>query len=175
MSAAVTSILIAAATRVGAPVVKSLLEKYIGGAAADIGGTIIDTIAGNAGVAPADLPGLSADDLDAAVKATEDQTPDILVQWNVQQAQAIALQKAEMDKGEAAWTWAWRPAWMWFLGFLWLFRFVAVPIVDASVSSSIAETLPLDSLFWVTTVFSGFYMGGHTVKDGLSKFLGRAR
>ena len=173
MSAVVTSVLIAAATRVGAPVVKSLLEMYVGGAAADIGGTIIDAIAGNAGVAPNDLPGLPAEKLDAAVKATEGQTPDLIVAWNVQQAQAIALQRAEMDKSEAAWTWAWRPAWMWFLGFLWLFRFVLVPVTDAALSSSMAEALPLDALFWVTTVFSGFYMGGHTLKDGLSKWLGR--
>lgn len=173
MGALLAPILIDAATRVGAPVVKDLLEKYLGGTAADIGGTIIDTIAGHAGVTPADLPDLSADKVDAAVKATEQQTSELLIQWNVQQRQAIELMRAEMDKGEATWTWAWRPAWMWFLGFLWLFRFVAVPAVDAALGSSIAVGLPFDTLFWLTATFAGFYMGGHTVKDGLSKWMGR--
>lgn len=173
MSATLTTILIAAAARVGAPLVKALLEKHVGGVAGEIGGTVIDAIAQNAGVSPAELPHLRSEEIDAAVRATEAAAPDILVQWNVQQAQAIALQKAEMDKNEATWTWAWRPAWMWFLGFLWAFRAVVVPVVDAGLGSDMAAALPLDALFWLTAVFSGFYMGGHTVKDGLAKWVGR--
>lgn len=178
MSVVLSSILIAAAARVGAPLVKAVLEKHVGGVAGEIGGSIIDTIAANAGVPPAGLPQLSSEDLDAAVRATEAQAPELVAQWNVQQAQAIALQKTEMDKNEAAWTWAWRPAWMWFLGFLWLFRAVVVPVIDVSIGSDMAAALPLDALFWLTTVFSGFYMGGHTIKDGMSKlgakWMGRA-
>lgn len=178
MSAALASILVAAAARVGAPLVKTLLEKHVGGPAGkiagEIGSTIIDTIAANAGVPPASLPQLPPDDLDAAVRATEAQAPELVAQWNIQQAQAIALQKAEMDKNEAVWTWGWRPAWMWFLGFLWLFRAVMVPVVDVSIGSDMAAALPLDALFWLTTVFSGFYMGGHTIKSGLEKWVGRA-
>lgn len=178
MSAVLSSILIAAAARVGAPLVKTLLEKHVGGVAGEIageiGGTIIDTIAANAGVASTELPQLPPGDLDAAIRATEAQAPELVAQWNIQQAQAIALQRAEMDKNEAAWTWAWRPAWMWFLGFLWLFRAVLVPVVDVSIGSNMAAALPLDALFWLTTVFSGFYMGGHTLKSGLEKWVGRA-
>ncbi len=173
MSATLTTILIAAAARVGAPLVKTLLEKHFGGIAGEIGGTIIETIAANAGVSPGELSQLPAEELDAAVRVTEDQAPELVAQWNIQQAQAIALQKAEMDKGEATWTWAWRPAWMWFLGLLWAFRAIAVPVVDASVGSDMAAALPLDALFWLTTVFSGFYMGGHTLKDAMTKWLGR--
>lgn len=174
MSAVLSSILIAAAARVGAPLVKALLEKHVGGVAGEIGGTIIDSIAANAGVTPAELPQLASRDLDAAVILTEEIAPELVAQWNIQQAQAISLQKAEMDKSEAAWTWAWRPAWMWFLGFLWLFRAVVIPVIDVSIGSDMAAALPLDALFWLTATFSGFYMGGHTIKDGLSKWLGRA-
>lgn len=174
MSATLASILVAAAARVGAPLIKTLLEKHVGGVAGEIGGTIIETIAANAGVSPAELPQLPDEQLDAAVRVTEDQAPELVAQWNIQQAQAIALQKAEMDKGEATWTWAWRPAWMWFLGLLWFFRAIVVPVVDAGLGSSMAAALPLDALFWLTTVFSGFYMGGHTLKDAMTKWLGRA-
>ncbi|HEV2501623.1 MAG TPA: hypothetical protein VGV39_01020 [Mesorhizobium sp.] len=168
------SILVEAATRVGAPLVKSLLERFLGDDAAEVGGVVIDTVAKKLGVQPDEIAEQPPEKIDAAIKETESLAPDLLIQWNVQQAQAIALQKAEMDKvGEPTWTWAWRPAWMWFLGGLWLFRFVIVPTVDAGTGSSMATALPFDTLFWLTATFSGFYMGGHTLKDGLAKWLGR--
>lgn len=173
MDPVVGSILIEAATRVGAPLVKSLLERFLGDDAAEVGGVVIDTVAKKLGVPVNEIGDQPADKVDAAVRETESQVPEILTQWNIQQAQAIALQKAEMDKGEPTWTWAWRPAWMWFLGFLWLFRFVLVPTVDAGVGSSMAATLPFDTLFWLTATFAGFYMGGHTLKDTMTKWLGR--
>ena len=174
MDPVIGTILIEAATRVGAPLVKSLLERFLGDGAAEVGGLVIDTGAEKLGVPPAQIPDQPAEKIDAAVKEVEGQAPDILVQWNVQQAQAIALQKAEMDKvGEPTWMWAWRPAWMWFLGFLWLFRFVVVPTVDAGAGSTMATQLPFDTLFWLTATFAGFYMGGHTLKDTMTKWLGR--
>lgn len=176
MDPVVGSILIEAATRVGAPLVKSILGSFLGDDAAEVGGVVIDTVAKKLGVQPAEIPDQPPEKIDAAVKETESQAPELLVQWNVQQAQAIALQKAEMDKvGEPTWTWAWRPAWMWFLGFLWLYRFVIVPTVDAAVGSSMGSSLPFDTLFWLTGTFAAFYMGGHTLKDGLAKWLGRSQ
>lgn len=173
MDPIVGTLLLDVARRVGAPILKGVLECHIGGAAGEIGGTIIDAVAERIGVSPADLPGHDPEVLERAVREVEAAAPEILVQWNVQQAQSIALQKAEMDKGEAAWTWAWRPAWMWFLGFLWLFRIVLVPIVDAGLGSAIASAVPLDALSWLTTLFAGLYMGGHTVKDAMAKWMGR--
>ena len=139
MSSLVTSILVGAATKVGAPIVKSLLEKHVGGIAGDVGGMVIDTIAERVGVAPDELPSQDPKVIENAVRDVEAVAPELIVQWNVQQAQAIELQRAEMDKaGDAWWTWAWRPAWMWFLGFLFLFRLVMVPVTDAMLGSDIA-------------------------------------
>lgn len=173
MSTVLASILIEAATRVGAPIVKQLLEQHVGGTAGEIGGMIIDAIAGNAGVAPDALPSLPAKDLEAAVAAVEAETPHLVAAWVDQQREANRLMLAELDRSESWWTWAWRPAWMWFLGFLFLFRLVLVPIADAILGSDIAAAVDLSTMMTLTAWFMGLYMGGHTLKDALTKWTGR--
>lgn len=165
MNTVLASILIEAATRVGAPIVKQLLEKHLGGAAGEIGGMVIDAIAGKAGVQPGDLPSVPAKELEAAVAATEAETPQLVATWVEQQREANRLMLAEMDKSDAWWTWAWRPAWMWFLGFLFLFRLVLVPIADAALGSDIAASVDISTMMTLTAWFMGLYMGGHTLKD----------
>lgn len=173
MSAILASILIDVAARVGAPIVKSLLEKHVGGAAGEIGGMVIDAIAGKVGVAPDKLQNQDPKILETAVRDVEAAAPDLIVAWNVQQRQAIELMRAEMDKSPSWWMWAWRPAWMWFLGFLFLFRLVLVPLADAVFGSSIAGGVDLSTMMTLTAWFMGLYMGGHTVKDALAKWAER--
>lgn len=169
MDPVVGSILISAAGRVGAPLIKSILERTLGGTAGEIGGAIVDVIAGRLGVAPDELSKQNADQIDQAVRDTEATAPDLVLQWAVKQQElSNQLQLAEMNKaGEPTWTWAWRPAWMWFLAFLFLFRLVAVPIVDAATGSDIAGKVDISALLTLTTWFIGLYMGGHTVKSGV--------
>jgi hypothetical protein len=174
MSAILASILIDVAARVGAPIVKSLLEKHVGGAAGEIGGMVIDAIAGKAGVTPDKLQNQDPKILETAVRDVEAAAPDLIVAWNVQQRQAIELMRAEMGNGRSWWMWAWRPAWMWFLGFLFLFRLVLVPVTDAILGSSIAAGVDLSTMMTLTAWFMGLYMGGHTVKDALAKWAERS-
>jgi hypothetical protein len=174
MTTVLASILIKAATKVGAPIVKQLLEKQLGGAAGEIGGVIIDAIAGKAGVPADDLPSGPAKELEAAVAATEAETPRLVATWVEQQREANRLMLAELDKSESWWTWAWRPAWMWFLGFLFLFRLVLVPIADAALGSDIAASVDLSTMMTLTAWFMGLYMGGHTLKDLAVKWAGRS-
>ena len=174
MSAILASILIDVAAKVGAPIVKSLLEKHVGGPIGDIGGMVIDAIAGRAGVPPDDLRSVPTKDLEAAVAATEADAPQLVAAWVGQQREANRLMLAEMSKGRPWWTWGWRPAWMWFLGFLFLFRLVLVPVTDAILGSSIAATVDLSTMMTLTAWFMGLYMGGHTVKDALTKWAERS-
>jgi hypothetical protein len=81
---------------------------------------------------------------------------------------------AELDKSESWWTWAWRPAWMWFLGFLFLFRLVLVPITDTALGSDIAASVDLSTMMTLTAWFMGLYMGGHTLKDLAVKWTARS-
>lgn len=178
MSALVATILLEVAGRVGAPIVKSLLEEFVGGKAADIGGTIIDTIAEKAGVAPEKLPDVPATQLEQAIVATESQMPEILVQWNIQQKQAIDLQRAEMDKGGPTWTWSWRPAGMWMFHGLVAWYCVVAPLLNlimglVGTSASIEMIVDVVSFLSLYVTFIGLYMGGHTAKDMMSKWIGR--
>ncbi len=63
---------------------------------------------------------------------------------------------------------------MWFLGFLFLFRLVLVPVTDAILGSSIAVTVDLSTMMTLTAWFMGLYMGGHTVKDLAAKWAERS-
>lgn len=161
-------ILIEAAGRVGAPIVKGMLEKYVGGKAGEIGGEIIDVIAGKAGVPPADLPSLPADELGAAVQAAEPVAAELVLAEVEQQREANRLMLAEMDKEGGTWTWAWRPAWMWLLGFLWTYALVLRPLVNAAVGAAI-EAVDVSMLMTLTGAYLALYMGGHTAKRIMSK------
>ncbi|WP_157928842.1 3TM-type holin [Pararhizobium haloflavum] len=173
MSPVLASMLIEVAAKVGAPIVRQLLETRVGGMAGEMGGMIIDTIAKKAGVAPDDLPSLPAEDLEIAVAAAEAETPQLVAAWVEQQREANRLMLAELGRSESWWTWAWRPAWMWFLGFLFLFRLVLVPTLDAAIGSDIAADIDLSTMMTLTAWFMGLYMGGHTVKQALNQFAGR--
>lgn len=159
---ALAAILIGVAGKVGAPIVKELLERHVGGAGAAIGGAVIDAIAGKAGVAPDALPGLPSDQLEAAVRAAEADTPELISAWARQQELANELMRTEMDKGPVL-SWAWRPLTMWLIGFLWLWSLVAVPVVNATLRGSVP--IYLDELVWLTTAYMALYMGGHTAKE----------
>jgi hypothetical protein len=170
METVIAGALIEVAARVGAPVVKDLLQKYLGGTAAEIGGAVIDMVAEKAGVAPADLPGLPADQLGAAVQAAEAATPELLVQWNVQQQQAIALMKAEMDKGGPTWTWAWRPAGMWIFILMFAWYVVGLPVLNlilglVGAGERLGLVIDVGTLTTMFMFFSGFYMGGHMAES----------
>lgn len=174
METVIAGVLIEAAAKVGAPVVKSLLEKYVGGTAGEIGGTIIDMVAEKAGVEPAALPNLPADQLGAAVQAAEAETPELLIQWNVQQRQTIDLMKAEMDKGGPTWTWAWRPAGMWIFILMFAWYVVGLPLLNLilgliGASERLGLVIDVGTLTTMFMFFSGFYMGGHMVQDVFGK------
>lgn len=166
------SILAGVAAKVGAPIVKGLLEKHLGGEASDIAGSVIDAIAEKAGVSPAELPDVPATQLEAAVVAVEAEAPELVLAWNEQQRLANALQLAEMEKaGEATWTWAWRPAWMWLLAFIWFYALVLRPIVNAAVGASI-EAVDVSMLMTLTGMYLALYMGGNTAIRTVEKWKG---
>lgn len=48
-----------------------------------------------------------------------------------------------------------------------LWRIVVVPATDAAIGSAMAAAIDIATLAWLTTLFAGFYMGGHTIKAGL--------
>lgn len=163
---AIASILIGVAAKVGAPIVKGILEQHVGGAASDIGGAVIDAIAGKAGVPPEQLEHLPPAVLENAVASIEHETPELLLAHIEQQKETNKLMLAEMQ-GESAFGWMWRPAGMWLMlacvGWLMFVR----PLLNAALwgmGSTIQIEVGLDiaTFLGIFTVYTSLYMGGHT-------------
>lgn len=163
---ALASILIGSAVRVGAPVVKRLIEENLGKTAGSVAETVIEAIAGEAGVAVSELPGLPAPQIDRAVRAVEAEIPELITAYVAQQREANRLMLAEMDQG-GWWTWAWRPATMWIIAGLWIWSLVLVPLVNAIAGAAVP--LFLGELTFLTGIYLGLYMGGHTAKEIAAK------
>jgi hypothetical protein len=160
MSAVLAGILIDVAAKVGAPIVKSILEKHVSGEAAEIGKTVIDTIAEKACVAPEDIPTASPEVLANAVQQVEAETPDIILAHVQSQKLSTDLQTAEMQT-EEWWAWAWRPAGMWLMLICIAWYIMGRPILQRIVGPLPSE-VAFSDFVTVFITFTGFYMGGHT-------------
>jgi hypothetical protein len=164
---ALTSILIGAAAKVGAPLVKRILQDKLGGAAGELGGVIIDAIAGKAGVPTGELEALPAPQLESAVEAVEAETPEIIAAWNAQQAETNRLMLAEMQK-ETAFGWLWRPAGMWLMLGIVAWYIVILPLLNTALSAvgarqGVLMIVSFSEFMPVFMAFVGFYMGGNTL------------
>ena len=162
LGGAIGAILLEKAGKAAGPLVKKILAGEVGNG--QLLETLIDSIAGEAGVSRDKLPELPADQLGDALKRFEPASADMLQQWVAGQSLMQADLAGERDKAEHWFGWAWRPGWMWLLGFLWTWGLVVRPLVNAAFDASI-ETLDLSVLTMLTTVYVGLYMGGHTVKE----------
>ncbi|KPF47059.1 3TM-type holin [Rhizobium sp. AAP43] len=171
----VASILIDVAAKVGAPMVKSILEKHVGGVAGSVGGAVIDAIAGQAGVSPQDLPKLPELQLEAAIGAVE-ASPEIILAYTRGQELSNELMLAEMNS-ESRFGWMWRPAGMWLMLFLTAWFAFLRPVVNAALWSAgtaiqIEIGLDLATFLGIFTIYTGLYMGGHTVMKAVAKAKG---
>lgn len=163
----IATILAGVAAKAGAPIIKGILEAAAPGPVSEIGGKIIDAIAGQAGVDPGGLEGLSKTDpgrLEAAVSATEAAMPELIALWETGVQGQFALLQAETKKGglESAWRWGW----MYLLGFFWLFLAVLVPVANLVLPEpGIRLIVPPAEMLTLTSWFIALYMGGHTLKE----------
>jgi Holin of 3TMs, for gene-transfer release len=170
---AITSIVIGVAAKVGAPIVKGILEKQLGGTAGEIGGTIIDAIAAQAGVTPDQIPSLPPADIEEAVIEVEQRTPELILAQVEQQKEANRLMLAEMNK-DTAFGWMWRPAGMWLM-LLCIAWFVMLrPLLNAllwSMGTGVQIEVGLDvaTFLGIFTIYTGLYMGGNTVIRAVQK------
>ncbi|SMH42273.1 3TM-type holin [Mesorhizobium australicum] len=167
------TILIGVATKIGAPLVKKVLQDRVGGKAGEVGGAIIDAIAGKAEVSAPELPDVPQKKLEEAVRAVEAEAPEIIAAYVEQQREQNRLQLAEMETGET-WTWAWRPAGMWTFNVLIVWYVALVPVVNlvlqlCGATASLVLIVDVGTFFSLYLTFTSFYMGGHTAKDFFGK------
>lgn len=163
MSALLTSLIVDAAAKIGAPLIRDVLGQKFGKTGSVVADAVIGVIADKAGVEPAALPSCPPDKLDEAILAAEYDVPAIIEASVKQQAEANRLMLAEMDKG-STWTWAWRPAFMWAILVFWTWVLVVIPFLNAV--AGLAISLPyMDQLLTISLAYIGLYMGGHTAKE----------
>ena len=162
------TILLEAAGKIAAPVIKKILADKIGGAGGDLAGKVIDVIAEKAGVPPEQLP--TAPNLPDAIAAAEPEAVELLAAHVESQRLMNETLKAEMDKDGPLWTWAWRPAGMWlFLGLV-LYYAVIVPLVNSAMLTPLSMVLDVTSFGTLALTYWGLYMGGHTAKAAVESW-----
>lgn len=169
----IASILVGVAAKVGAPIVKGLLEQHLGGTASHVGGAVIDAIAERAGVPVDKLPDLPEHELEEAVKIVEAESPQLINALLESQREANKLMLAEMQK-ESAFGWMWRPAGMWLMLACVAWIMFIRPMTNAILSAwapglQIELGMDLANFFGIFTIYTGFYMGGNTILRGLKK------
>lgn len=163
------SALVNIALQAGMPIVEKLLSKRIGDEGGKLATQVIQTIAERAGTTPDQIeafaettPGRVID----AMREVERAAPELIAAYDRDLQLQLAALAAEQD--DPAWMRAWRPGWMYLLGFLWLWNLVILHVANA-VWKIALPPLPTTDLLALTGLFLSLYMGGHTVLRALGK------
>ena len=167
------SLLATIALQAGLPIIGKVLSRHLGDSAGQLLTQVVAAIAEAAKVEPEDLdevaennPGLVID----AMREVERKSPEMMALYAADaQLQLAALQA---DQERANWVSAWRPLGMYFIMFLWLWN--AVLLHSANAIWKIAlPVIPWDVLMGLSALYFSLYMGGHTVKDVVAKWVGK--
>ena len=102
----------------------------------------------------------------------------ILARAKLQEAENAELSLVNeqlRDQAKGPWFgWAWRPAGMWGVGFLWLWAIVILHLLNAIMKWAIPQP-DLTVLLSLTGLYCTLYMGGHTFKDFVAKKWGGSK
>jgi hypothetical protein len=157
------------ALHAGLPIVEKVLSRRLGDAKGQLATEVVRKIAEAAGVTPASLetmaevePGRVID----AMRSVEKASPEIMALYAADAQLQLAALAAE--KGDPGWMRAWRPGWMYLLGFLWLWNLVILHIANAIWKIALPPQ-DIGTLLALTGLFLSLYMGGHTVLRALGK------
>ena len=162
------------ALKAGFPLVQKILSGRIGDTDGRLAADVVEAIAARAGVTPAELdqveetaPGRVIEAM-RVVEATV--APEkIALAMNEAEAQLLMFQA---EQAGPAWVSAWRPAGMYMLGFLWLWNAVILHVANAFWRIALPP-MPFEQLIQLSGLYMGLYMGGHTVKDVVQKWVGK--
>ena len=161
---------------VGAPFLKKIVEGSLPAPWNSVGGAAIDILAERLGASEASPDAIvaryEADPKTAGsiIQELEASPGDILASIE-QQKHTNALLLAEMK--EPLWTWAWRPLAMYGIGVLWFWNLIVLHLLNWFWKSQLPQA-DLWVLFQLNLAYMALYMGGHTLKDFISKKWGAA-
>lgn len=157
--------LTALAVEIGVPLLGRILSRRIGAGNVQLITDVVGAVANRLGVSPQEADAMVETDRPRVVDALRDverQAPELLALYTSSLEGQYALLQAE-QKGPW-WGWAWRPAFMWLLGLLWLWNVIVLHVCNAVWRIALP---PMDPgvLLSLTGIYAALYMGGHTVKD----------
>jgi hypothetical protein len=168
------SLLAAVAGQAGLKLVKGVLSRRLGDANGKLAGEVLEAIATRVGVPADQLESVEDSKRGEIIAAMRDIEATVIPeQINLMLAEneaRLAMFAAEQDG--PAWVSAWRPAGMYVLGFLWLWNTVFLHIANAIWKIAL-PVMPFDQLLQLSGLYMGLYMGGHTVKDVVAKWVAR--
>ncbi|AEQ50768.1 hypothetical protein [Pelagibacterium halotolerans] len=166
----IAGMLLPMALDMGLPLVSKILEGKIGAGNAALVEGVVRSVADKAGVTPESLPEViaaSPDTIATALGAAEVMAPELIALY----AQGLEHQTAimKMEQAEPWWAWAWRPGMMYVFAFLWLWNLVILHVFNAWLKIALPPS-DLWLLFQLNALYMTLYMGGHTLKDAMTKF-----
>ncbi len=159
----------------GLPIVEKVLAGRLGDSAGQLAGQVIRAVAEAAGTTPdavdqmaTENPGRVID----ALREVERRTPEMLALYAADAQLQLAALAADQD--EPLWARLWRPLGMYFIMALWSWNAVILHVANAIWKIALPP-MPWDILLGLSGLYFSLYMGGHTVKDIVSKWTGAAK
>lgn len=153
--------------------VEKLLSQKIGDQGGQLASDVIQAVARRMGVAPEEVdavaeqtPGRVID----AMREVERAAPDMIAAYDRDVQLQLATLAAEQD--EPLWARMWRPGGMYLIGSLWLWNAVILHVANAIFKIALPP-MPWDTLMGLSSLYFALYMGGHTVKDLVGKWVGK--
>lgn len=166
------SALIALAGQAGFNIIEKIISKKFGDGAGQLAGDVLGEIAAQVGVPVEQLDQAAVDQpvvVTQALRNVEERSPELIALY----AAGLELQKAQLaaEQSEPLWMRAWRPGGMYMIGLLWVWNVIVVHLLNWFWKSALPP-VPFDQLVQLTGIYSALYMGGHTIKDAVSKWKG---
>jgi hypothetical protein len=155
--------LVSLALQAGMPLLERMLSQKLGDSGGKLAAQVVRAVADRAGVSVDQLDGFAEENpgrVIDAMREVERAAPEILAAYDRDLQLQLAALAAEQD--DPAWMRAWRPGWMYLLGFLWLWNLVLLHVSNAFWKIALPP-LPTTDLLALTGMFLALYMGGHTV------------
>jgi hypothetical protein len=156
----------------GIKIIERIIGQRLGDGAGQLAGQVLGEIAAQVGVPVDRLEQAAIDQPPAVIDAmrnVEARTPELIALY----AAEVELQKQALaaEAGESVWMRAWRPGGMYMIGLLWIWNTIVLHVCNAIWKIAL-PAMPYDQLVQLSGLYMGLYMGGHTVKDAISKWVG---